>query len=86
MYRTRWVLDEGIKWYNKSINSKYTPNKIIDKEILRREFPSIVWQIEQLRMTFIFYQPTKCNLHLTWFFNANWDPDFLIQRQKLGVE
>lgn len=25
-------------------------------------------------MTFVFHQPTECNLHLVFEFNANWDP------------
>ncbi|MCD9644868.1 hypothetical protein HAX54_033381 [Datura stramonium] len=73
-YETRWVIDEGKKWYAKHKETKYFPEEQIARELLTQEFPRIVHWIDTVGLNFIFEEPRECNLHLIREFYANWNP------------
>ncbi|MCD7460847.1 hypothetical protein HAX54_044595, partial [Datura stramonium] len=82
-FSTRWVVDEGKKWYVKYKESKYFLEEQIDWESLAQEFPQIQQRINTLGMDFIFNKPRECNLHMVRDFYANWDPTLCIHTIKI---
>ncbi|KAG5611121.1 hypothetical protein H5410_022402 [Solanum commersonii] len=60
-YGAKAVKSEGKKWYKSHTEAK--------------EFPHIMRRLQDLRMGFIFQDPTECNISMVQEFYVNWKPD-----------
>uniref|UniRef100_M1DBE5 Uncharacterized protein n=1 Tax=Solanum tuberosum TaxID=4113 RepID=M1DBE5_SOLTU len=74
-YGANVVTSEGKKWYKSHTEAKYFSIVILDDVQLEREFPRIMRHLQELRMGFIFQDPTECNVSMVREFYANWKPD-----------
>lgn len=54
IYGMRWVEKDSKKWYVKHNETKYASDEFINRASLLREYPSIVWRLDHLHMTFLF--------------------------------
>ncbi|KAK4724170.1 hypothetical protein R3W88_026949 [Solanum pinnatisectum] len=74
-YGAKAVTSEGKKWYKSHTEAKYFSNVILDDVQLEREFPQIMRRLQDLRMGFIFQDPSECNVSVVREFYANWKHD-----------
>uniref|UniRef100_M1DIP7 Putative plant transposon protein domain-containing protein n=1 Tax=Solanum tuberosum TaxID=4113 RepID=M1DIP7_SOLTU len=74
-YGAKAVTSEGKKWYKSHTEAKYFLDVILDDVHLEREFPHIMCRLQELHMSFIFQDPSECNVSVVREFYSNWKPD-----------